>query len=214
MKALNIENNKYRFIELLNKITRDGADISGFIYKLDHSDFFQAPCSTLYHLNIEGGLCLHCLNVYDQIVKLADMFCPGQYSEETLIIAALCHDMDKMNKYEPYFKNVKDYCENGSKKDDAGRFEWKTEKAYKVKDNDNRFVYGHHGQNSEYITSTYIPLKFEESVAIVNHSGGDDQYKPYDMSTIFNKYDLAVLLHMADFISTYIIEPRLEKADE
>lgn len=211
---INIEENKYKLIDLLNKITREGADISGFIYKLDHSDFFEAPCSTIYHLNVKGGLVLHLLSVHEQLVKLANMFCPGKYSEETLIIVALCHDMDKMNKYEEYVKNVKDYCDNGSKRDEMGRFEWRAEKAYKVRDAENRFVYGHHGQNSEYITSTYIPLKFEESVAIVNHSGGEDQYKPYDMSAIFNKYDLAALLHMADFVSTYVIEPQLEIKDE
>ena len=204
----NIEENKYRFIDLLRKVERPGADIGAFVYKLESSDFFVAPASTIYHLNVKGGLCQHSLNVYEMLVKLVNMYYPegSPYTDEQLIIVALCHDMDKMNKYETYFKNVKKYCDNGSKRDDAGRFEWATESAYKTREASDRFVYGHHGQNSEYITAGYIPLSIEESAAIVNHSGGDDQYKPYDMTPILNKYPLAVFLHMADYMSTYLVE--------
>lgn len=204
-----IEQNKYDFIDLLRKVTRPGADIGAFVYKLESSDFFEAPASTIYHLNVKGGLCQHCLNVYRMLVKLVEMYYPDNtspFSEETLIIAALCHDMDKMNKYETYNRNVKKYSESGSKKDEAGRFDWAVETSYKTREAVDRFVYGHHGQNSEYITNSYIPLSIEESAAITNHSGMDDQYKPYDMTAIFNRYPLATLLHIADFMSTYLVE--------
>ena len=205
---ISIEENKYRFIDLLRHVSRPGADIAGFIYKLESSDFFTAPASTIYHLNVAGGLCQHSLNVYDMLVKLVNMYYPdgSPFTDEQLIIVALCHDMDKMNKYEVYPKNVKKYSDKGSKHDEFGKFDWVTEIGYKTKEATDRFIYGHHGQNSEYITNTYIPLALEESVAITNHSGGDDQYKPYDMTPIFNRYPLAVLLHMADFISTFILE--------
>ena len=205
MQEFNFEENRYRFTELLKKVNREGADIPGFIYKLEHSDFFVAPASTHYHLNVKGGLVQHSLNVYDNIVKLAQTF-NIDCSEDSLIIVSLLHDIDKMNKYELYDKNVKNYHEKGTKHDDNGKFDWVVEKHYKIKDNDKRFVYGHHGQNSEYIVNTFIPLDLEESVAIVNHMGGDDEYKPYDSSAIFNRYPLATLLRMADFMATFITE--------
>ena len=205
---INVESNKYKFISLLRQVERENADIEGLIYKLEHSDFFTAPCSTAYHLNVRGGLCQHSLNVYEELRRLVDMHYPDgdKFSEDSIILVSLLHDFSKMNYYEEYAKNVKVYCDNGSKKDDLGKFEWKTEIAYKRKDEKERFVYGHHGQNSEYMTSTFIPLALEESVAIINHMGGDDEYKPFDMTPIFNKYPLAGLLHAADFLATFVIE--------
>ena len=33
-----------------------------------------------------------------------------------------------------------------------------------------------------------------------------EEYRPYDMTPIFNKYKLATLLHIADFLATFMIE--------
>lgn len=208
MNMINVEENKYKFIELIKSISRDGADISGLIYKLEHSDFFEAPCSTVYHLCERGGLCQHSLNVYEELRRLVDMHYPDgdKFSEDSVIIVALLHDLSKMNYYELTAKNTKVYCDNGTKKDELGKFEWKSELGYRRKDEKDRFVYGHHGQNSEYMTSTFIPLTLEESVAIVNHMGGDDEYKPFDLTPIYNRYPLAGLLHAADFLATFVLE--------
>lgn len=215
---IKIEENKYKFIELLRKIDRQGADIGALIYKLESSDFFIAPCSTIYHLNQDGGLCLHSLNVYNELCNLVKIYYPNEcpFSEETLIIVSLLHDISKMNYYEKYAKNVKVYSETGKKSDELGKFDWVTQMAWKKRDPENRFVYGHHGQNSEYIANSYIPLTLEESAAITNHMGNDDEYHAYDSTFIYNRYPLAVLLHSADFLSAYIIETRVptEETDE
>ena len=58
-----IEQNKQTFISILRSIKRDGANIEGMIYKLEHSDFFDAPASVQYHNSFKGGLCQHSLNV-------------------------------------------------------------------------------------------------------------------------------------------------------
>ena len=52
---LDIAENKETFIELVkNNIERDGID--GLMdYLINKSDFFTAPCSTVYHLSIPGG---------------------------------------------------------------------------------------------------------------------------------------------------------------
>ena len=207
MQEINLDSNKYRFLELLDEVNRDGADMSALVYKLQQSDFFEAPASTIYHLNVKGGLCQHSLNVFDVLVELVNKYCPEKYDRETLIIVALLHDLDKMDKYEISYKNIKNYSPHGKKVDEDGeKFDWRKEKGYKTKENTNRFVYGHHGQNSEYIVNSYIPLKTEESAAITNHMGSTQEYMPYDMTAIFNHYTLASLLHAADFIATYVVE--------
>jgi hypothetical protein len=209
--TINIEENKYQFIEMLkNQITREGAAVDKLIYKLEHSDFFTAPCSLRYHLAVPGGLCQHSLNVFNELVRLNTLYEAG-FSNETLAICGLLLDIEQMNKFELTSKNTKVYCETGSKSDILGKFEWKSELGYQVKDVEDRFIYGHHGQNSEYIINSYIPLTLEESVAITNHMGGIyDEYRSLDMPSIFKRYSLATLLYMADFMCTYMIDSKFE----
>lgn len=203
---INITENKFRFEELLRRITREGAAIPSLLYKLEQSDFYFAPCSTKFHLNVHGGLCQHSLNVYDNLVKLNHEFNCG-FDEESMIIVALLHDIDKMNKYEETTFNKKLYHECGKKSDEKGKFDWIAETGFIIKDTDDRFVLGHHGQNSEYIIQGYIPLKLEESVAIVNHMGNAyDEYKPFDITAIYRRYPLAQFLYISDFLSTFYTE--------
>ena len=207
---INVEKNKYDFIDLLRSVNRQGADIEALIYKMESSDFFVAPCSTKFHLSVRGGLCQHSLNVYRELDKLNDLYGLG-FSKESIIVVALLHDIDKMGKYEMFYRNVQKYHPDGKKSDDNGRFDWVKEWSYKVKDDENRFVFGHHGQNSEYIVNSYIPLTMEESAAIVNHmTNSMDEYKPFDMMAILNRYTLASALHVADFICTFLVENKYE----
>ena len=204
---LNVEANKWEFLELLKSITREGAAVDKLGYKLTHSDFFTAPCSLKNHLAVPGGVCFHSLNTYKQLKLLCDTYCPGKYSEDTIKIVGLLHDLDLMDKYEITSRNVKKYSETGSKKDELGRFDWVAERGYAIREPENRFVYGHHGQNSEYLISGYIPLTLEESQAVNNHMGGAyEDYRSYDLSAIFAASPLAALLHAADFISSYILD--------
>ena len=213
-KRIYIEQNKYTFIDLLKKVNRPGADINALIYKLESSDFFVAPCSTKFHLNVRGGLCEHSLNVYYEVERLNQELNLG-LSEETIIIISLLHDLDKMDKYEMYSRNVQHYHEHGKKSDENGRFDWVKEWHYKVREDGDRLVFGHHGQNSEYIANSYIPLTMDESAAIVNHMANTlDEYKPFDMTAILNRYPTAGVLHTADFIATFLIENRYEYINE
>lgn len=203
-----IQNNKTRFIELVNSITREGVDKEGLIRQLEESDFFHAPASAIYHNAFTGGLCDHCLHVYDTLQKLCGaMFSTGScpYSDDTQKIVALFHDFDKMNKYERTVRNEKVYSESGSKYDELGKFDWKSVPGYKKKDDKDRFTIGTHGENSVYITETFIPLSTEEHCAIVNHDSVYNNPK-LNITGIYSKYHLACLLHLADMASTYIIE--------
>ena len=84
-------------------ITREGSD-KLLAYLTDQSDFFTAPASTRYHGAYEGGLCEHSLNVYSCLVdilarpRMKDLY-GIEYSDESIAIAALLHDLCKINFY-------------------------------------------------------------------------------------------------------------------
>lgn len=202
-----IQANKNRYLELVGQIDIEGSDTQGLVEYLLGSDFFEAPASTLYHNNFEGGLCQHSLNVYNALVELANKYAPGRYESSTLIVVALLHDLAKVNFYEKYVANKKIYNQNGSKHDNQGNFDWFAEEAYKVKDAKDRFLGGEHGFNSMMIANKYIPMTYEETLAILHHHCGQGESKQLtDLSAILNKYPLVTLLHMADFLSTFITE--------
>ena len=215
-----IQANKDRFIELINSITLEGCNKEGLLNWLGKSDFFEAPASVKYHCNYPGGLCEHSLNVYDNLNKLVIQFAShfkyeesadGKEGSETLVphytqdsikIVALLHDISKTNFYEQYEKNVKN---------DEGV--WIKVKEYKTREADNRFVYGSHEQNSEFIAHTFFPLSVEESVAILHHHGGMSWDSAQDaIGEVYAKFPLAVLLHLADMSATFINETRNESA--
>lgn len=213
-----IDKNKERFLNLVKSITREGINMERLIAQLEGSDFFEAPASAIYHNAFRGGLCDHCLNVYDTLVDLCEALYPDvydeneqfvskgcPYSEDTLKIVALFHDFDKMNKYERTVKNQKHYWEGGSKYDEMGKYDWESVPGYKRKDDKDVFTIGTHGENSVYMTETFIPLSTEEHCAIVCHHS---KYDNPNLNTtgIYSKYHLACLLHLADMASTYIVE--------
>lgn len=180
---------KDKFLELFSNIKRQGADkLLDWILK---SDFFTAPASTKYHGSYEGGLCEHSINVYKQLTKLAD----GKgYSQETLLIVALLHDLCKVDFYTTDFRNVKN-----------SQGMWERVPYYTV---DDKLPYGH-GEKSVYIISGFLKLTREEAMAIRWHMGGfDASASTGTMSTAFEMFPLAVLLHVADMLATYLDEKR------
>lgn len=202
--------NKFDFIGLLREVTREGSDIDKLVSKLEKSDFFYAPASTQYHNSFKGGLCDHCLNVCSNMLRLVEMNADmlgidPEEVRESVIIVSLLHDISKMNLYEIGVKNEKVYCENGSKYDELGNFEWVSKKIYKVRDD--KFIYGSHESTSEYMIRQFIPLSIDESVAIIHHMGSMSWDSAKDnIGEVFNKYWLALLLYQADMLSTYVNE--------
>ena len=117
--------------------------------------------------------------------------------EDSLKIVALFSDISKANFYELYKRNVKNEITG----------QWEQVEEYRVRDPKQRFIYGNHEQTSEYIISSFMPLTVEEKVAILHHMGGTSYDSTQtDVSVVFSKYPLAVLVHTADLLSTYILE--------
>ena len=60
-----------RFRDLLLSTKREGMD--NVIIRLEELGFFKAPASTKFHLNYEGGLFEHSMNVCDMALELRDL---------------------------------------------------------------------------------------------------------------------------------------------
>ncbi len=184
-----------RFIDIYTKnITREGSD--KLLAWLEGSDFFVAPASTRYHGAEEGGLLRHSLGVYDCLTALLDMRGErSKWSEETIALSALLHDVCKVNFYKIGYRNVK---ENGG---------WVRKEVYEI---DEKFPCGH-GEKSVIILQNFIRLTQDEILSIRAHMGGfDTSVKGGDfmISRIFERCPLAVLLHMADMEASYLDEER------
>ena len=196
---------KQEYLDLLKEIKRPNCDIEGFIAYLESTDFFSAPASTQYHCSFPGGLCLHSINVYKALVKLNESF-NNVYKNDTLLLVGLLHDLDKILKYERTSKNEKEYCEDGDKSDAIGKFRWKTTETYKVKDSSNKVNLGNKGFAAYMIASMFFSLSEEETYAIMYQYSAISSEQLTDLSAILAKYNLCVLLHSADTITTYCLE--------
>ena len=193
-----------RFESLLRSTERAGMDnLMEFIRK---SDFYTAPASTRYHSCHEGGLLEHTLNVYDRLVsKFNDELWKEKVDvgSDSLIIAALLHDLCKSYFYGTELKNKKVYSGNGTKSDSNGRFDWVTVPSYTV---DDKIPYGH-GEKSVMMIEEYIKLKPMERYAIRWHMGFSEPKENWNtLGTAMRKYPLILALHMADLESTYLLE--------
>lgn len=189
-----ILSNKQKFIDLINSIEREGFKKEELLTKLENSDFYYAPASVKYHNSFKGGLVDHCLCVYNNLKSLViSKHLEETISEDSIKIVSVFHDISKMNFYEEYDKNVK------------VEGKWVQEKCFKIRDN--RFIFGSHEENSYFIASKYIPLTYDESIAIINHMGGMGfDSSQHTVGEVFSQSSLATLLFVADTISTYIDE--------
>lgn len=103
--------NKERFIWLLRSTERDGVD--DCIETLEELGFFEAPASSKFHLNEEGGLMQHSLNVCDAALKVREAMIEmddtlrESLSQESVIIASLLHDACKADIYKKAIKRQK-----------------------------------------------------------------------------------------------------------
>lgn len=184
--------NKEEFLQVYNEyVKRQGSQ--EFLDWLLKTDFFTAPASTKYHGACEGGLLLHSLNVYKTLRER--YFEEGKDSEESFAICALLHDLCKAQFYKVSTRNVKN--------DVTGQ--WEKVPYYTVED---AFPYGH-GEKSVFLIERFMRLKTSEAMAIRWHMGGfDDSARggSFAISLAYEKYPLAVKLHLADLESTYLKE--------
>ena len=187
---------KEEFLELYRTyVKRDGADkLLEYLFS-PQSDFFTAPASTRFHGSYAGGLVEHSVNVYhclkdylsrERVRSVYRM----EYTEETVAVAALLHDVCKINCYRPGTRNVK---EDGV---------WRTVDTFEY---DDRMPYGH-GEKSVYIISGFMRLSREEAFAIRYHMGFSGTEDIRNVGASFEQFPLSFALCTADMEATYFLE--------
>lgn len=179
-----------------DNIKRTNADKFLQFLMSESSDFFTSPCSTRYHGAYDGGLVEHSLNVYHCLAdylerERAKTIYNMNYSDETIALVALLHDVCKINCYKKGTRNVKD--ENGV---------WKQVPTYEF---DDRLPYGH-GEKSVYIISGFMRLSREEAFAIRYHMGFSGIEDKRAIGDAFEMFPLAFALSVADMEATYYLE--------
>ena len=195
---------KEEFISIYKEnIRREGADKLLEYLTSSASDFFDAPASTRFHGAYQGGLVEHSVNVYHCLKAYLER--PRVREEyglmvnsESVAIAALLHDLCKVNCYKPGTRNVK---ENGV---------WKTVPTFEYSDD---LPYGH-GEKSVYIITGFMRLTREEAFAIRYHMGFsnvENSMATNNVSKAFEMYPLAFALSTADMEATYYLENEKRK---
>lgn len=206
-----IEKNKQEFKELCCKYITSERKASLekiFSFLETRTDFFTAPSSTVFHLNCPGGLCKHSINVFNTAKALCDKilnedFDKGdaqlsqKYSDESIAIVGLFHDLCKVNLYYPEEKFTKDA--NGR---------WQKYLGWGFED---QLPMGH-AEKSLYLLSCLIRLTPDEILAIRWHMG------MYDIgergSSLRNSFysasdqcPLVTILQCADSYASKCLEP-------
>lgn len=192
---INVINNARAFTALCRRyIRRNGIeDLIEWLEK--ESDFFHAPCSTIYHLSQEGGLVAHSLSVWEIFNRLCEEFYPD-FPAESRAIVSLFHDLCKHHTYNPTVRSRKtgETWPNGKPK-------WEDYDCYDFVE---ELPMGH-GEKSVYLLMKHIALTDEEALAIRWHMGSFDEAVKGGSRALSNaqeKYPVVTLLHCADLIST------------
>lgn len=183
---------KDEFIEIYKKnISRAGSE--ELLNWISSTDFFTAPASTKFHCACEGGLVMHSVNVYKVLIER--YFSSENDNLESFTICALLHDLCKTQFYKVSTRNVKNEITGA----------WEKQPFYQVED---AFPYGH-GEKSVFLIERFMRLKTSEAMAIRWHMGGFDESAKgggFAMSLAFDKFPLAVKMHIADLEATYLKE--------
>ena len=184
------------FIELYQAhIHREGAGAL-LDYLKNKSDFFTAPASARFHGSYAGGLCDHSVNVYhclkdylerERVQELYGL----EYSEESVALVSLLHDVCKIGCYKQSTRNVK-----------GPDGKWQSVATFFYEDN---LPYGH-GEKSVYILSGFLRLTREEAMAIRWHMGFSGDEDKRLVGQALQQYPLAFALSLADMEATYFLE--------
>lgn len=187
---------KEEFIQIFEEtVKREGADAL-LDYLTNKSDFFEAPASARYHSAYAGGLCEHSLNVYhclkdylarERVTELYGL----DYSEETIALVALLHDVCKLGCYTSGTRNVKD-----------ADGKWQSVPTFHF---DDPLPYGH-GEKSVYIVNGFVRLTREEAMAIRWHMGFSGDEDKRMIGQALSRYPLAFALSTADMEASYFLE--------
>lgn len=174
------------FRDIVSKnIHRNGID--DLMSWISTTDFFIAPASNRYHGAEPGGLVAHSLAVYKRLKAKQE-----EEDDESIAIAALFHDLCKVNFYKQSYRNVKN--------ETTGK--WERVDSYEICDT---FPLGH-GEKSMFLIMNFMKLSDDEAHAIRWHMGFsavEQQFEKPSMTKAMQMYKLVLKLQEADMEASF-----------
>lgn len=188
-------NHKEIIKRLLRMTSRQG--IESLIECMEQIGFYDAPCSSKYHLAIPGGLAKHSINVFRNAIFMAeDLYLkqdkPLTFAEvDSIVICSLLHDLGKSGQFgKPNYKMILVDDESTQCAESV---------TYKTNEN---LLYVPHEIRSIAIASRHIELTEEEQYAILYHNGLYGELKGFKGK----ETPLLLLLHHADMWAARVTE--------
>lgn len=210
---------------LKDNVKRNG--IENMLQYMEDADYFTAPASTVHHGAHKGGLAEHSLQVYMALKEKNKKYAMG-FSEETMAIVGLLHDICKVDYYveddeEASVKQMnylsvlaKKPVNTTTKKHASALIEHfkgggteenmpEKEVGYKIED---KLPLGH-GEKSIFIINKFMVLTDEEAMAIRWHMGPFELGGNQRTGTIYNRatteFPIIVALFCADYETSKIL---------
>lgn len=199
-----MKQNRSEFVELLYSTGREGMD--EVIGQLEELGFFQAPASSKFHLNHEGGLLEHSLNVCKVGLMLREQMLAlkpdleESLNKESVIIAALLHDICKADIYQKCIRKRKDRLR-----------QWVDYETYELDYSD--FPLGHGEKSVIVLLRMGLDLSDDEIMAIRWHmSAWDLPFQSPDLKANFDTAKrlcpLCSLIQAADGLASNLLESK------
>lgn len=188
--AETLDNKKY-VVDALMSTKRPGME--DLIHYMEECGFFEAPCSSQFHLATKFGLVHHTRNVMETAEKLGVTLLGGaEYNKihESVIIAAGLHDLGKMGQFEKQLYTPK-LLKDGS----VGKVPYEQNKDLLPVDHEIRSVA---------IASMFIDLTEEEQFAILYHNGLYGTVGRYSLQG--KETRLYLIVHTADLWCSRFLE--------
>lgn len=178
-----MKSSEERIDEYNNLIYGIKSGVPHFMYSVDLEiiGFFDAPASTRFHGNYDGGLFDHSLEVTKSLVELTEKLGLTWERPESPYIVGMYHDLCKCDLYKWDIE--------------TGRYVY----------NDDGIIPGH-GEKSVIIAQKYIYLTDEEIACIRWHMGAyEKDPKMWDYyGRAIEKYPNVLYTHTADMIASRI----------
>ena len=196
-----MEELKEQYISLLTSTGRNGIDnVTAYLEK---AGFFRAPASVNRHLSHDGGLLEHSLNVYNVAMRLREQMIAlradieERLPQESVVLAALLHDVCKANIYKKMTKYRKD-----------ANNRWEAYSGYDV--DYTRFPLGHGEKSVVMLLRLGLELTNDEVLAIRWHMGAWDlsfqSFESKSNISAASDVPLVAILQAADALAAHILE--------
>lgn len=198
---------KEQILDILDKTDRQGID--EVMDWLKGSGFFEAPASTVFHGNYEGGLAEHSFNVYTAAMRLRatalslNPSLESELPEDSVAIASLLHDICKADIYKPTIKK---------RKNSFGT--WESYAGYDV--DYSNFPLGHGEKSAIILLRLGLDMTDAEIASIRWHmTAWDLPFQSNDikanLNTARDKYPLCALIQLADGFASSLMEETLRQ---